>query len=55
MTVDAPGASGATEPGLRTTRTRRALTAAHEAGLLGGDDAQTLDKARVLATRCATR
>ncbi|MFD3699724.1 bifunctional [glutamine synthetase] adenylyltransferase/[glutamine synthetase]-adenylyl-L-tyrosine phosphorylase [Streptomyces sp. NPDC058646] len=39
------------EPGLRTTRTREALAAAHAAGLIGTDDAQTLDEAWVLATR----
>ncbi|GAA0929077.1 bifunctional [glutamine synthetase] adenylyltransferase/[glutamine synthetase]-adenylyl-L-tyrosine phosphorylase [Streptomyces rhizosphaericus] len=43
--------NGAAEPGLRTTRTRRALAAAHDAGLIGGDDVQTLDQAWVLATR----
>lgn len=42
---------GAAEPGLRTTRTRRALDAAHHAGLISGDDAQTLDNAWVLAAR----
>ncbi|KUL47584.1 glutamate-ammonia-ligase adenylyltransferase [Streptomyces violaceusniger] len=42
---------GAAEPGLRTTRTRRALAAAHHAGLISGDDAQTLDNAWVLAAR----
>ncbi|MBB5933332.1 bifunctional [glutamine synthetase] adenylyltransferase/[glutamine synthetase]-adenylyl-L-tyrosine phosphorylase [Streptomyces zagrosensis] len=39
------------EPGLRTTRTRIALAAAHAAGLIDTDDAQTLDEAWVLATR----
>ncbi|MFE3020882.1 bifunctional [glutamine synthetase] adenylyltransferase/[glutamine synthetase]-adenylyl-L-tyrosine phosphorylase [Streptomyces sp. NPDC059256] len=39
------------EPGLRTTRTRPALRAAHQAGLIGAEDAQTLDEAWVLATR----
>ncbi|MEU5362713.1 bifunctional [glutamine synthetase] adenylyltransferase/[glutamine synthetase]-adenylyl-L-tyrosine phosphorylase [Streptomyces sp. NPDC005925] len=42
---------GAEVPGLRTTRTRRALAAAHEAGLITVDDAATLDEAWVLATR----
>jgi glutamate-ammonia-ligase adenylyltransferase len=36
---------------LRTTRTRAALTAAREAGLLSAEDAATLDEAWVLATR----
>lgn len=39
------------EPGLRTTRTRRAIAAARDAGLLTVEDAQTLDDAWVLATR----
>ncbi|MGW1767990.1 bifunctional [glutamine synthetase] adenylyltransferase/[glutamine synthetase]-adenylyl-L-tyrosine phosphorylase [Streptomyces sp. NPDC002073] len=39
------------EPGLRTTRTRPALAAAHAAGLLGTEEAQTLDEAWVLATQ----
>ncbi|MFD0356459.1 bifunctional [glutamine synthetase] adenylyltransferase/[glutamine synthetase]-adenylyl-L-tyrosine phosphorylase [Streptomyces sp. NPDC127110] len=39
------------EPGLRTTRTRRALSAAHAAGLLPAEEAQILDEAWVLATR----
>ncbi|WP_424215583.1 bifunctional [glutamine synthetase] adenylyltransferase/[glutamine synthetase]-adenylyl-L-tyrosine phosphorylase [Streptomyces sp. BI20] len=39
------------EPGLRTTRTRAALAAAHAADLIGTDDARTLDEAWVLATR----
>ncbi|MEU9038176.1 bifunctional [glutamine synthetase] adenylyltransferase/[glutamine synthetase]-adenylyl-L-tyrosine phosphorylase [Streptomyces sp. NPDC048352] len=39
------------EPGLRTTRTRAALAAAHAAGLLPTEEAQTLDEAWVLATR----
>ncbi|WP_405980941.1 bifunctional [glutamine synthetase] adenylyltransferase/[glutamine synthetase]-adenylyl-L-tyrosine phosphorylase [Streptomyces sp. NBC_00158] len=39
------------EPGLRTTRTRRALAAAHSAGLLTTEEAQILDEAWVLATR----
>ncbi|MFI2029243.1 bifunctional [glutamine synthetase] adenylyltransferase/[glutamine synthetase]-adenylyl-L-tyrosine phosphorylase [Streptomyces buecherae] len=39
------------EPGLRTTRTRPALAAAHAIGLIDTDDAQTLDEAWVLATR----
>jgi len=38
-------------PGLRTTRTRAALAAAREAGLLADEDAQTLDDAWLLATR----
>ncbi|MFF4579318.1 bifunctional [glutamine synthetase] adenylyltransferase/[glutamine synthetase]-adenylyl-L-tyrosine phosphorylase [Streptomyces sp. NPDC001389] len=39
------------EPGLRTTRTREALAAAHAAGLIPTEEAQTLDEAWVLATR----
>ncbi|GHJ93670.1 glutamate-ammonia-ligase adenylyltransferase [Streptomyces sp. NE5-10] len=39
------------EPGLRTTRTRAALFAAHAAGLIPTEEAQTLDEAWVLATR----
>ncbi|MEU0332809.1 bifunctional [glutamine synthetase] adenylyltransferase/[glutamine synthetase]-adenylyl-L-tyrosine phosphorylase [Streptomyces sp. NPDC006193] len=39
------------EPGLRTTRTRQALAAAREAGLLSAEDAAVLDEAWVLATR----
>ncbi|MFF5160091.1 bifunctional [glutamine synthetase] adenylyltransferase/[glutamine synthetase]-adenylyl-L-tyrosine phosphorylase [Streptomyces sp. NPDC000348] len=42
---------GAEEPGLRTTRTRQALAAAREAGLISAEDAGTLDEAWVLATR----
>ncbi|MFI5629465.1 bifunctional [glutamine synthetase] adenylyltransferase/[glutamine synthetase]-adenylyl-L-tyrosine phosphorylase [Streptomyces sp. NPDC051664] len=42
---------GWVEPGLRTTRTREALAAACAAGLIPGEDAQTLDEAWVLATR----
>ncbi|MDG9716110.1 bifunctional [glutamine synthetase] adenylyltransferase/[glutamine synthetase]-adenylyl-L-tyrosine phosphorylase [Streptomyces sp. DH24] len=42
---------GAEVPGLRTTRTRQALAAAREAGLIGAEDAATLDEAWVLATR----
>ncbi|MFK4102760.1 bifunctional [glutamine synthetase] adenylyltransferase/[glutamine synthetase]-adenylyl-L-tyrosine phosphorylase [Streptomyces sp. NPDC019531] len=42
---------GATEPGLRTTRTRAALTAARAAGLISEEDTQVLDEAWVLATR----
>ncbi|MFF8292600.1 bifunctional [glutamine synthetase] adenylyltransferase/[glutamine synthetase]-adenylyl-L-tyrosine phosphorylase [Streptomyces sp. NPDC016309] len=38
-------------PGLRTTRTRPALAAARDAGLITEQDAQTLDEAWVLATR----
>ncbi|PWI06792.1 bifunctional [glutamine synthetase] adenylyltransferase/[glutamine synthetase]-adenylyl-L-tyrosine phosphorylase [Streptomyces sp. NWU339] len=41
---------GAREPGLRTTRTREALAAAHAAGLISAEDAVTLDEAWVLAT-----
>ncbi|MFE2247391.1 bifunctional [glutamine synthetase] adenylyltransferase/[glutamine synthetase]-adenylyl-L-tyrosine phosphorylase [Streptomyces lavendulae] len=39
------------EPGLRTTRTRQALAAAHAAGLIPTEEAQVLDEAWVLATR----
>ncbi|MDX3797374.1 bifunctional [glutamine synthetase] adenylyltransferase/[glutamine synthetase]-adenylyl-L-tyrosine phosphorylase [Streptomyces sp. AK04-3B] len=42
---------GATHPGLRTTRTRQALTAARDAGLIPEEEAATLDEAWVLATR----
>ncbi|MER6628991.1 bifunctional [glutamine synthetase] adenylyltransferase/[glutamine synthetase]-adenylyl-L-tyrosine phosphorylase [Streptomyces sp. NPDC000987] len=42
---------GATEPGLRTTRTREALAAAAAAGLIEREDAAVLDEAWVLATR----
>ncbi|MFC8509577.1 bifunctional [glutamine synthetase] adenylyltransferase/[glutamine synthetase]-adenylyl-L-tyrosine phosphorylase [Streptomyces sp. NPDC057411] len=42
---------GWAEPGLRTTRTREALAAAHAAGLLATEEAQILDEAWVLATR----
>ncbi|MEU0654128.1 bifunctional [glutamine synthetase] adenylyltransferase/[glutamine synthetase]-adenylyl-L-tyrosine phosphorylase [Streptomyces albogriseolus] len=42
---------GAEVPGLRTTRTREALAAAREAGLLSEEDAAFLDEAWVLATR----
>ncbi|MFB7941951.1 bifunctional [glutamine synthetase] adenylyltransferase/[glutamine synthetase]-adenylyl-L-tyrosine phosphorylase [Streptomyces sp. NPDC004779] len=42
---------GWAEPGLRTTRTRTALSAAHAAGLIPTEEAQTLDEAWVLATR----
>ncbi|MFJ9408400.1 bifunctional [glutamine synthetase] adenylyltransferase/[glutamine synthetase]-adenylyl-L-tyrosine phosphorylase [Streptomyces sp. NPDC101393] len=38
-------------PGLRTTRTREALAAAHAADLIGTEEAQTLDEAWVLAAR----
>ncbi|MCX2923103.1 bifunctional [glutamine synthetase] adenylyltransferase/[glutamine synthetase]-adenylyl-L-tyrosine phosphorylase [Streptomyces sp. NEAU-W12] len=38
------------EPGLRTTRTREALEAAREAGLIPADEAAVLDEAWVLAT-----
>ncbi|MFE1886253.1 bifunctional [glutamine synthetase] adenylyltransferase/[glutamine synthetase]-adenylyl-L-tyrosine phosphorylase [Streptomyces diastatochromogenes] len=39
------------EPGLRTTRTREALSHAHAAGLIAAEDAAVLDEAWVLATR----
>lgn len=42
---------GAEVAGLRTTRTREALGAAREAGLVSSEDASTLDEAWVLATR----
>ncbi|MFJ2258542.1 bifunctional [glutamine synthetase] adenylyltransferase/[glutamine synthetase]-adenylyl-L-tyrosine phosphorylase [Streptomyces sp. NPDC087844] len=42
---------GCAEPGLRTTRTRKALAAACAADLISGEDAATLDEAWVLATR----
>jgi len=42
---------GAQLPGLRTPRTRAALTAAHSADLLSAEDTATLDEAWVLATR----
>lgn len=42
---------GWAEPGLRTTRTREALAAAHAAELISTEDAQTLDEAWVLASR----
>ncbi|MCC9704672.1 bifunctional [glutamine synthetase] adenylyltransferase/[glutamine synthetase]-adenylyl-L-tyrosine phosphorylase [Streptomyces sp. MNU76] len=42
---------GHRESGLRTTRTRAALAAAREAGLVGVEDAAILDEAWVLATR----
>ncbi|WP_411111817.1 bifunctional [glutamine synthetase] adenylyltransferase/[glutamine synthetase]-adenylyl-L-tyrosine phosphorylase [Streptomyces sp. c-19] len=42
---------GWAEPGLRTTRTREALRAAHAAGLMATEEAQTLDEAWVLASR----
>ncbi|MFJ3716252.1 bifunctional [glutamine synthetase] adenylyltransferase/[glutamine synthetase]-adenylyl-L-tyrosine phosphorylase [Streptomyces sp. NPDC090057] len=42
---------GARVPGLRTTRTRAALAAAREAGLLSAEDTAVLDEAWVLATR----
>ncbi|UNS96693.1 bifunctional [glutamine synthetase] adenylyltransferase/[glutamine synthetase]-adenylyl-L-tyrosine phosphorylase [Streptomyces tubbatahanensis] len=42
---------GAEVPGLRTPRTREALAAAREAGLIGADDAEVLDEAWVLASR----
>ncbi|MFF8091735.1 bifunctional [glutamine synthetase] adenylyltransferase/[glutamine synthetase]-adenylyl-L-tyrosine phosphorylase [Streptomyces sp. NPDC016675] len=42
---------GHREPGLRTTRTREALAAACEAGLVPAEHAATLDEAWVLATR----
>ena len=42
---------GWAEPGLRTTRTRKALAAACAAELIPGEDAEILDEAWVLATR----
>ncbi|MHC3472518.1 bifunctional [glutamine synthetase] adenylyltransferase/[glutamine synthetase]-adenylyl-L-tyrosine phosphorylase [Streptomyces sp. 7R007] len=42
---------GAREPGLRTTRTREALGAARDAGLVSEEHASILDEAWVLATR----
>ncbi|WP_405474096.1 bifunctional [glutamine synthetase] adenylyltransferase/[glutamine synthetase]-adenylyl-L-tyrosine phosphorylase [Streptomyces canus] len=42
---------GAGEPGLRTTRTRAALSAARAGGLISEEDTQVLDEAWVLATR----
>jgi len=42
---------GAEEPGLRTTRTREALSAARAAGLIGEEETGILDEAWVLATR----
>ncbi|MFF9779522.1 bifunctional [glutamine synthetase] adenylyltransferase/[glutamine synthetase]-adenylyl-L-tyrosine phosphorylase [Streptomyces sp. NPDC013978] len=42
---------GHRESGLRTTRTREALAAAREAGLVSAEDAAILDEAWVLATR----
>lgn len=42
---------GAGVPGLRTTRTRPALAAAAEAGLVTADDAEVLDAAWILASR----
>ncbi|AKJ13577.1 glutamate-ammonia-ligase adenylyltransferase [Streptomyces incarnatus] len=39
------------QPGLRTTRTRQALAAARDAGLLSAEEAEILDEAWVLATR----
>ncbi|MFJ5550250.1 bifunctional [glutamine synthetase] adenylyltransferase/[glutamine synthetase]-adenylyl-L-tyrosine phosphorylase [Streptomyces sp. NPDC093225] len=42
---------GWAEPGLRTTRTREALAAAHAADLIPTEEAQILDEAWVLATR----
>ncbi|WP_151772950.1 bifunctional [glutamine synthetase] adenylyltransferase/[glutamine synthetase]-adenylyl-L-tyrosine phosphorylase [Streptomyces abyssomicinicus] len=42
---------GADVPSLRTTRTREALRAARDAGLMSADDAQVLDEAWILATR----
>ncbi|MET9295997.1 bifunctional [glutamine synthetase] adenylyltransferase/[glutamine synthetase]-adenylyl-L-tyrosine phosphorylase [Streptomyces sp. NPDC003077] len=40
-----------TVPGLRTTRTREALAAAHAAGLLGAEETRILDEAWITATR----
>ncbi|WP_121746668.1 bifunctional [glutamine synthetase] adenylyltransferase/[glutamine synthetase]-adenylyl-L-tyrosine phosphorylase [Streptomyces sp. E2N166] len=42
---------GHAERGLRTTRTRQALSAACDAGLISAENAGTLDEAWVLATR----
>jgi glutamate-ammonia-ligase adenylyltransferase len=42
---------GAKLPGLRTSHTRRALAAAHEAGLLDEEETQVLNEAWLLATR----
>ncbi|MEW2508585.1 bifunctional [glutamine synthetase] adenylyltransferase/[glutamine synthetase]-adenylyl-L-tyrosine phosphorylase [Streptomyces sp. NPDC046870] len=42
---------GHQEAALRTTRTRQALAAAREAGLLSAEEAEILDEAWVLATR----
>ncbi|MFF3762556.1 bifunctional [glutamine synthetase] adenylyltransferase/[glutamine synthetase]-adenylyl-L-tyrosine phosphorylase [Streptomyces sp. NPDC001922] len=42
---------GWAEPGLRTTRTREALHAAHAAGLIVTENAEILDEAWVLAAR----
>ncbi|WP_432097340.1 bifunctional [glutamine synthetase] adenylyltransferase/[glutamine synthetase]-adenylyl-L-tyrosine phosphorylase [Streptomyces sp. bgisy100] len=42
---------GWAEPGLRTTRTREALHAAHAAGLIATENAEILDEAWVLAAR----
>ncbi|CAM5379993.1 glutamate-ammonia-ligase adenylyltransferase [Streptomyces spiroverticillatus] len=42
---------GWAEPGLRTTRTREALRAAHAAGLIPTEEASILDDAWVLASR----
>ncbi|MFD7460779.1 MULTISPECIES: bifunctional [glutamine synthetase] adenylyltransferase/[glutamine synthetase]-adenylyl-L-tyrosine phosphorylase [unclassified Streptomyces] len=42
---------GAAHEALRTPRTREALAAAREAGLISAEDAATLDEAWVLATR----
>ncbi|MGW2031907.1 bifunctional [glutamine synthetase] adenylyltransferase/[glutamine synthetase]-adenylyl-L-tyrosine phosphorylase [Streptomyces sp. NPDC001356] len=42
---------GHQEAGLRTTRTRQALAAAREAGLLSAEETEILDEAWVLATR----
>lgn len=42
---------GWTEPRLRTPRTRQALAAAVDIGLVDGADARVLDEAWVLATR----
>ncbi|AWW39890.1 glutamate-ammonia-ligase adenylyltransferase [Streptomyces sp. AS58] len=42
---------GSREAGLRTTRTREGLAAAHAAGLVSAEDAAILDEAWVLATR----
>ena len=49
--ADPDAARRRADPGLRTPRTRAALAAALEAGLVDGEDAGVLDEAWVLATR----